>query len=77
MPLSTGVGSIGMHNPTSLNANSHLILDSGTIELLTQPHPPLGVKGTWLHDPEVSAIHGDLALGAIVIQEPVVPIDLR
>jgi hypothetical protein len=57
-----------------LNVDSHLILDSGSIELFTLP---LWVKGTWLHDPEVSSIHGDLALGAIVTEEPVVPFDLR
>jgi hypothetical protein len=73
MPLSTRVGSIGMHYPTILNVDSHFILDSGAIELLTQP---LWVKGTGLHDPEVSAIHSDLALGTIVSQQPVLPFNL-
>jgi hypothetical protein len=73
MSLSTRVGSIGVHNPASLNVKSHLILDSGSIELLTQP---LWVKGTGHHDAEVSSIHGDLALRAIVTDGPVVPFDL-
>jgi hypothetical protein len=37
MPLSARVGSIGVHNPAILNANSHLILDSGYSELLARP----------------------------------------
>jgi hypothetical protein len=61
-------------NPTILNVDSHFILDSGAIELLTQP---LRVKGTGLHDPEVSAMNSDLALGAIVTKEPVLPFNLR
>ena len=58
---------------TSLNANSHFILDSGSIELLTQP---LRVKGLRLLDAKVSAINSNLALGAIVKQQPILPFNL-
>jgi hypothetical protein len=75
MPLSTRVGSVYVDNPSSLNANCYLILlDSRSIELLTKP---LGIKGTWLHDAEVSTIHGDFALGAIVVHQSFFPFDLQ
>jgi hypothetical protein len=73
MPLAARVGTIDVNNPTGLDANTNLILQSRAIELLTQP---FGIKGTWLHDAEVCTIHSDLATRAIVSVKAVVPFNL-
>jgi hypothetical protein len=73
-PLTTGKGSVDPHNIASLNGNAHLIPHSRSIELLAVP---LLGKGLWLLYLKVCTINSNLASGAIVENQPILPLDLE
>ena len=67
----------GSRNKIERNGwNGQVQLDiptSRTLELLTEP---LAVEWHWLLHHEVSAIHSNLTMRAIVAHEPILPFDL-
>ena len=69
-PLTSRVRTIHPDNPSSLDADPNLIPESSMLELVGAP---LAAPWSWFINQKVSAIHSDLADGAIVFHKPVLP----
>jgi len=71
-PVSWSTGTIDLNNPASLNADTNLTPETGTLEHLGVP---LATKRSWLIDLEISPINSNQAKGSNVIPALAFPLD--